>query len=104
MAAPKVLIKSYTELLAMTKEKIGEYLQPLKAKEQRKAGELQLSQIEMKVLEAEAKVQKLCTEYPIPYDLLLDALDEYALLQRRQSQLQSVLDQLFPVEVATETK
>lgn len=97
-------LKSYTDLLAMTKEKIGEYLQPLKAKEQRKAGELQLVQLEQKVLEKEAQIQKLCAEYPIQYDDLLNSLDEHALLQRRLAQMQTVIEQLFPVAPAATTK
>lgn len=91
---------SYVELLSMSKEKILETLAPIKVLEMRKQGELQVRQIESKIIESDAQVQGLTAIYPLDYPRPLDALDDRALLVRRRDQLSQILDQLFPTETS----
>lgn len=96
-------LKTYSELLAMSKEKIAEVLAPLKALETRKQGELQAIQLEAKIAESESTITTLCAKYPLDYGALLDALDDHALMSRRHEQLNGLIEQLFPVVAETPT-
>lgn len=86
----------YKQILKLGKEKVAELLAPVRANEMRKKAELEIAQIEGKLLEKEQAVHELCSAYPIDFSKLIDAMDEVALLERRKKQLAGIAAELFP--------
>lgn len=57
---------------------------------------LEVVQLKAEVATANRRVQDLATSHPLVTFSLVDALDDLALLERKQKQLNEVAEQLFP--------
>lgn len=86
----------YEKVLTFAKEKIQEAMAPVRAREMRKKAELEMAKIDGRMIEQEAKIQELASAYPIDYDAMIRAIDELALLERRQKQFQKIITEMFP--------
>jgi murein L,D-transpeptidase YafK len=89
-------LKPYKEMLKMAKEKIDESLAPVRAYRAKKQAELEIAKLDEKMATKEAFIHELCTEKEIDFKKILDAQDEYALMERRKKQFLKVIDELFP--------
>ena len=89
-------LRPFSELVAMSKEKLNEAMAPIRAKQVRGKAEMAMYEIDAKLLTLETTVQEMCCEKEINFDKLLDKLDEIGLLERRKKQYEEVLNQLFP--------
>ena len=89
-------LTAYEKVLTFAKEKIQEAMAPVRAREMRKKGELEMAKIDGKMIEQEAKIQELAAAYPISYDKMIEAIDELALLERRKKQFERIIDEMFP--------
>lgn len=89
-------LQPFKKLVGLSKEKLNEAMAPIRARAVKAKAELEMSSIEAKLVDYEAKVQELCVERDINLPRLLDMLDEIALLERRRKQYGEVLKQLFP--------
>ena len=89
-------LRPFVELIGLSKEKLNEAMAPIRARQVRAKAELEMSKIDTDLLNLETKIQEMCAEKDINLPVLLDRLDEIALLERRKSQYEKVLDQLFP--------
>lgn len=92
------MLPSYREILARSKAQIEEAKAPIRAKQVKKQGELEMLKIEEKLASLEEQILSHASQYPVPFDKLLDALDEKALLERRMKQFQEILSDMFPTE------
>ena len=90
MALPK-----YKDIMALAKDKVQEFMAPLRANEMKKKGELEICKIDGSIAEQEQKIQELCAEYPVNYDRIIDAIDELDLMNRRKEQFAKIIDELF---------
>jgi len=88
-------LMKYKDLLILAKEKVKEAMAPLRAKEMRKKGELEICKIDSYILEKEQKIQEYAAEYPINFDKLIDVIDELELIKRRKEQFEKILDEMF---------
>ncbi len=86
----------YKKILGMAKEKLQETLAPVRAMEMRKKAELEMCQIESKMIELDQKQQEACSEYPVNFDKLIKIIDEQGLLERRKNQYSQIIVQMFP--------
>lgn len=89
-------LRPFKELIAMSKEKLNEAMAPIRAKQVQSQAQLEMAELEGKILTLETEAQELCIEKKIEFPKLFDKLDEIALLERRQEQYKKVLGQLFP--------
>lgn len=89
-------LKPYREILKMAKDKIDESLAPVRAHRAKKQAELEIAKLEEKMATKEAKVHELCSEKEINFEAILNAQDEYALMERRKKQFVKVIEELFP--------
>lgn len=85
----------YKDVLILCKDKIKEAMAPLRAREMRKKGELEVCKIDSDIAEKEQKIQEYASEYPINFDKLIDALDELELVKRRKEQFEKIIDEMF---------
>lgn len=91
-------LKPFKDLIALSKEKLDEALAPIRARQVKAKAELQLAELDSKILNLETQVQEICACKDIDLVKLMDTLDEVALLERRKEQYAEVLAQLFPEE------
>lgn len=85
----------YKDVLLLCKEKVKEAMAPLRAREMRKKGELEICKIDSDILEKEQKIQEYASEYPINFDRLIDSLDELELVKRRKEQFEKIIEEMF---------
>lgn len=85
----------YKDVLILCKDKIKEAMAPLRAREMRKKGELEICKIDSDIAEKEQKIQEYAAEYPINFDKLLDSLDELELVKRRKEQFEKIIEEMF---------
>ena len=60
--------------------------------------ELEMAKLDDELVRLEADIQEQCSKEDINFPNLLDKLDKVALLERRKTQYESVLAQLFPAK------
>lgn len=86
----------YATIIKMAKDAKDALLAPLRANEMKKKAELEMAQIDSKVMEHESRIQELCSAYPISFDSLIKAIDERSLLERRKKQFEKIVEEMFP--------
>lgn len=92
-------LKPFAEIIALSKEKLAESLAPIRARKVRSQAELEMAKLDDELVRLEADIQEQCAKEDISFPSLLDKLDKVALLERRKTQYESVLAQLFPPKV-----
>lgn len=88
-------LMKYSEILTLAKDKIKEAMEPLRAREMRKKGELEACKLERVIAEKEQSIQELAYAYPIDFDKLIDAIDELELVKRRKDQFDKIIEEMF---------
>jgi hypothetical protein len=91
-------LKPFAEIIALSKEKLAESLAPIRARKVRSQAELEMAKLDDELVRLEADIQEQCSKEDINFPSLLDKLDKVALLERRKTQYESVLAQLFPAK------
>lgn len=91
-------LMKYKDVLVLAKEKIQEAMAPLRAREMRKKGELEICKLDSTIAEKQQKIQECASRYPIDFHQLLDSLDDLELTQRRKEQFEKVLAEMFGEE------
>ena len=91
-------LKPFAEIIAMSKEKLSEALAPIRARKVRSQAELEMAKLDDELVRLEADIQEQCAKEDINFPSLLDKLDKVALLERRKTQYEAVLAQLFPAK------
>lgn len=89
-------LRPYREMLAMAKEKIDESLAGVRANRAKKQAELEIAKMEEKMASQEAKISELCAAKEINFDAIINAQDEYGLMERRKKQFLKIIDEMFP--------
>lgn len=89
-------LKPYREILKMAKEKVDEHLAPVRANRAKKQAELEIAKMEEKMASQEAKVFELCAAKELDFDKIIEAQDEYALMERRKKQFKKIIEEMFP--------
>lgn len=96
-------LKPFSEIIALSKEKLAEALAPIRARKVKSQAELEMAKLDDELVRLEAQVQESCAKEDINFSTLLDNLDKIALLERRKTQYVRVLSELFP-ETTESTK
>lgn len=91
-------VKSYKEVLAMTKEKLDEALAPIRARSAKAKAELEIAKQQEKLVGLETDIHKLCAEKDLDFNKIADKVDAYELTERRLKQIESLVEELFPTE------
>lgn len=86
----------YKKILAMTKEKINESLAPIRASQAKSQAELAISKLEEEKITIEADIQEFCTKHPIDFEAIINKLDLFGLVERKQKQFTKIISELFP--------
>jgi hypothetical protein len=91
-------VKSFKELISMTKEKLEESMIPLRIRSAKAKAEGLKVELETKMLDLETEINTACADKEINFSKVADLVDEYELAERRLNQVTSLVDKLFPKE------
>jgi len=91
-------IKSFKELVSMTKEKLDEAMVPLRVRAAKAKAESEVIKIEERLLKLEQDINLQCANKEIDFNKIGDLMDEYDLAERRLKQINQLVEQLFPSE------
>ncbi|MCP5006223.1 MAG: hypothetical protein GY941_20130 [Planctomycetes bacterium] len=89
---------NYEKALRMGKEKIKELLVPARVARAKKSAELELCKLEERLVTKESEVEELCCKEELDFNDILTLQDDIAILERRKSQFQSLIEEMFTSE------
>ena len=93
-----IRLSPFKEMLKMAKEAIDDSLAPIRANKAKKQAELEVAKMEEQMASQEAKVYEICSKKELDFNALIEAQDQYALMERRKNQFIKIIDELFPKE------
>ena len=86
----------YIKLIAMSKEKIDEKLAPLRASKAKAQANLEMAKLDEQLAVLESEITETCTKQDIYFSTLIEKMYKFALLERKKTQYQKILSELFP--------
>lgn len=89
-------LKSYKELVAMTKEKLDETLLPFRVKTAKNRAEAEILKLEEKRINLEVQINEECAKKDVDFNKVCDLMNQYDLNERRLTQISEVVKALFP--------
>ncbi len=91
-------IKPFKQLLTMTKQMVEEAMIPLRVRAAKAKADSKIIQLEEAMLGLESEINLLCAEKELDFDKIATKMDAYEMTDRRKSQVQKLIDSLFPKE------
>lgn len=91
-------IKSFRELVSMTKEKLDEAMLPLRIESAKNRAQGEVIKLKEKLINLEQKINEECAKKDVDFNKAGDLMDEYELTERRLNQINRLVDSLFPKE------
>ncbi len=89
-------VKSFAEVLAMSKEKLDSALAPIRARSAKAKANLVSAELEEQMFTLEREIHEACTEKELDFDRIIAKIDRYELLERKSKQVDDLIGELFP--------
>ncbi len=89
-------LKTFKELISLTKEKLDEALIPLRVEAARNRAQGEVIKLKEKLLGLETRINEACAKKDIDFNAVGDLMDEYDLAERRLKQIEGLVTALFP--------
>jgi len=93
-----IKLKSFKELVSMTKEKLDEALLPLRIDAGRNKAQGAVITLKEKLITIETQLNEQCSQKELNFDKLTGLMDEYDLTERQLKQIEALVSALFPQE------
>lgn len=91
-------LKSFKELVSMTKEKLDETLVPLRVRAAKAKAESEVIKLEEAMINLETQINEQCAKKELDFNRIGDLMDDYDLKERRLKQINELVTALFPAE------
>ena len=88
----------YGEALKMSKEEIDASLIPIRLQQAEQRGRMEQLALTERIITLKAEILQAQTAQPLCWETLIVKIDELALVERRQVQFTTYLEQMFPDE------
>jgi len=89
-------LKTFKELVSLTKEKLDEALIPLRVEAAKNRAQGEVIKLKEKMIGLEARINEACAKKDIDFNTVGDLMDEYDLTERRLKQIEGLVAALFP--------
>jgi hypothetical protein len=89
-------LKPYQEVIRMAKEVVDAALVPVKVIKAKKRLQFLMADVDERIAEQESKIETMCLEKEIDFNLLAILQDELALMERRKKQFARIMEEMFP--------
>ena len=93
-----IKMKTFRELVSMTKEKLDEALIPLRVEGAKNRAQGEIIKLKENLISIEQKLNDECAKKDIDFNKAGDLMDEYDLTERRLNQITALVSDLFPSE------
>lgn len=90
-------MKTFKELLSMTKEKLDDALLPLHVESARNRAQGEMIKLKERLLNLETRINEECAKKDINFNTVGDLMDDYDIAERRLKQIEDLVTALFPV-------
>ena len=87
---------SYKEALRMGKDKLDAMLVPVKVNRAKKQAELEMCKLDEAIATKAAELHKVCCSEDVNFNNIIELQDEISLLERKRSQYEKILSEMFP--------
>ena len=84
-------LKPYQEVIRMAKEVVDAALVPVKVIKAKKRLQFLMADVDERIAEQESKIETMCLEKEIDFNLLAILQDELALMERRKKQFTKIM-------------
>ena len=91
-------VKSFREVLTMSKEGLDGVLAPIRARSARSKADLYLAQLEEKMIGLEREIHEDCAQKDLDFDCIIAKIDKYELLERKTKQVDGLIAELLPAK------
>lgn len=91
-------LPSYKDAIKMSKEALSDLMVPARVAKARKQAELKMCELDEKLATKTESLQEVCTRENVDFEAVINLQDDIALLERRKTQYQQILDEMFPEE------
>lgn len=91
-------VKSFREVLTLSKEKLDEALAPIRARSAKAKAGMYTATLEEKLVNTERQINEACAEKDLDFDKIIGLIDTYELTERKLEQANNIVTQLFPAE------
>jgi len=91
-------VKSFREVLTMSKEGLDEALAPIRARSARSKADLYSAQLEEQMLNIERQIHEACAQKDLDLDAIIAKIDKFELLERKSKQVDGLIAELFPAK------
>lgn len=91
-------LKTFKELIALSKEKFDEAMVPLRAATAKAKAQLLVAEIDEKIASVQQRIQEQAGNKDINFETLADLVDQVELLELRRKRFTDIVSQLFPEE------
>lgn len=91
-------VKTFKEVVGYTKEKLDEALAPVRARAAKAKANMAVAEIEENMITLEREIHEACAERDLDFDKIISKIDRYELAERRLTQINKLVADLFPEE------
>ena len=91
-------LKSFKELVSLTKEKLDEALIPLRVEAAKNRAQGEVIKLKEKMLSLETQINEACAKKDIDFNSVCNLMNEYDLAERRLKQIEGLVVALFPAD------
>lgn len=92
-------LKSFAELIAMSKEQVDTTLAPMRAATAKAKANLLIAQQDEKIAAQEQQIQTVAVRKDIDFNTLAELIDDLELMTLRRERIADIVEQLFPPAV-----
>lgn len=89
-------LPTYKEVLKMGEDAVKQALVPVRAARAKKQAELEMCKLDESIATLEAEIHELCCSDEVNFAHIIQVQDQLALTERKKTQYQKILDEMFP--------
>jgi len=89
-------VKSFREVLTLSKEKLDEALAPIRARSAKAKADLVSAKLEEQMVTLEREIHEACAAKDLDFDAIISKIDRYELTERKNKQVKALISDLFP--------
>lgn len=90
----------YKKMLTMAKDALDATLAPVRANAAKKQAELEIAKIEERIATLQSELNEACSRKEINFEAIIAKLDDIALVERRKTQFEKIVAEMFPADEA----
>jgi hypothetical protein len=92
-------VKPFAEVVGMSAENLDEALAPIRARAANAKADMARASLEEQMVGIERRIHEACASKDLNFDVIVSLIDQYELTERKHSQIEGLIAELFPEAV-----